>query len=259
MKFCNNCGQQMEDTSTFCPNCGATNEAAPAAPAAKPAGNNAFMAKVQGVWAKVQNFCKNYISAAKKDKKLIIVPAAAVVGVIAVIVVLSLLLSHPYKKAVKGYIAMDASYKATEKQYMAQIPEEAWEYLEEEKKYAPADDQWDSYEKRAEKYVEALEEEYGENYKVTFKIENASKLSDKKLKDWKDYAKENWDVSKKDVKAGYKLKLEVTIKGSEDKDSDTIKLVVIKYKGDWYVVEQESPDFVGEALQKYSEKNRNDD
>lgn len=247
MKFCNNCGQQMEDESVFCPNCGATNEAAPAAPAAKAAGND-IMAKVKDFGGKVANFFKNYASAAMKDKKLLVIPAAAILGVIAVIVVLSLLLSHPYKKAIKGYIAINVSYQATEKQYEAQAPDKAWDYMEEEYE-VEFDDQWDNYEKAAEKYEEALEEEYGE-YKVTFKIKDASKLSNKKLKDYKNDLKDEWDINKKDVKKGYKVKLEVSIKGDDDKDSDTVKAVVVKYKGDWYVVDMETPEFVSDAMEK---------
>ena len=240
MKFCNNCGQQMEDESVFCPNCGATNEAAPAAPAAKAAGND-IMAKAKGFGEKVVNFCKNFVNAAMKDKKLLIVPAAAILGVIAVIVVLSLVFSHPYKGAIKDAIAIDFG-TATEKQYKASKPKAYWNYLEDERDME-FDDAWENYEDNNENLVEYLEEEYGDDYKVTFKIKDADKLSDKKLKEVKDYAKDYWDVSKKDVKKAYKVKLEISIKGDEDKDSDTIKCVVAKIDGKWYVVESEQPDF----------------
>ena len=240
MKFCNNCGQQMEDESVFCPNCGATNEAAPAAPAAKAAGND-IMAKAKDFGGKVANFFKNYASAAMKDKKLLIVPAAAIVGVIAVILVISLLFSNPYKKAIKGYIAVEFG-KATEKQYEASRPKEYWDLVEDDMDM-DVDEMYENYEEDNEELVEYLEEEYGDDYKVTFKIKEADKLSKKKLKDAKDYAEAFWDVNKKDVKVGYKVKVEITIKGDEDKDSDTVKAVVVKIDGKWYVVEAETPDF----------------
>lgn len=247
MKFCNNCGQQMEDESVFCPNCGATNEAAPAAPAAKAAGND-IMAKAKGFGEKVVNVCKNFVNAAMKDKKLLIVPAAAIVGVIAVILVISLLFSNPYKKAIKDYVAINVSYQASEKQYEAQMPKDAWDYLEEEEEIE-FDEEWEEYEKSAEYIQEALEDEFGE-YKVTVKIKDSSKLSDKKLKEYKNELEEDWDIKKKDVKVGYKVKLEVSIKGDDDKDSDSIKAVVVKYKGDWYVVDMETPEFISDASEK---------
>ena len=63
-KFCNNCGAQMEDQATFCPNCGAANAPAPA-PQQAPAENKA-VAKAGEYLGKAAAFSNSYIKKAKK-------------------------------------------------------------------------------------------------------------------------------------------------------------------------------------------------
>ena len=241
MKYCNNCGSQMEDESVFCANCGATNEAVTP--------SNDFSAKAKELGNKGANFFKNIGGAVMNNKKLLIIPAIAIVVIVAAIVVFSLLFKHPYKDALKNYIAVEISHQASEKQYEEAVPKDAWEYYEDEYNQ-DFDEQWEYYEESAEYIQEALEDKYGD-YKVTYKIKESKKLSDNKLEDYAEELEDMWDIDDKDVKKGYKVKLEVTIKGDDDKDSDTVKAVVVKYDGEWYVIDMETPKFYTKALSRY--------
>ena len=95
-------------------------------------------------------------------------------------------------------------------------------------------DSWEAKEKSMDAMVEFLEEEYGDNVKITYKIKEADKLSDKKLGDLKDYYKE-CGMEKKSLTKAYELELEINVKGSDDKETLDGEAVVFKYKNKWYV------------------------
>ena len=85
-----------------------------------------------------------------------------------------------------------------------------------------------------EEMLDSMEEEFGKNVKVTYKVTDEDELDKDDLKELKDYLKEEYDVSKKDVKKAYELELEMKIKGSEDDDEDETDLVVVQIGKKWY-------------------------
>ena len=86
--------------------------------------------------------------------------------------------------------------------------------------------------------MDSLEDEYGKNVKVSYKVTDKDELSDKKLKNIQEGLKDNYDIPKKSVTKGYKVDVDMTIKGKDDEDTNETTLYIVKIKGDWYVCSQ---------------------
>ena len=240
--FCKNCGTENLDTAKFCVGCGNDLTAAPAepvyeapvyeapvyeapveAPVVEEAAPNAFNQAI--------DFGKNYMEEAKKDKKKLLPLIIAGAGVLTLILIL-LLTAKPYKSALNRELKY-YNGKATERTIQKSYPKDYWEYMEDEYDMT-AEDRFESYEDYVDDMIEELEEEYGRNVRISYKVKNKDKLSDKKLNNLKDYYK-GYDMAKKKLTKAYELELEITIKGSDDKEVLDAEAIVYKYAGKWYV------------------------
>lgn len=79
---------------------------------------------------------------------------------------------------------------------------------------------------------ENLEDTYGDNAKVSYKILDKTKLTDDEIDDIEDSIKSNYD-KKVDVKEGYKCFVKYTKKGKEDESVSYTTRTVIKVDGKW--------------------------
>ena len=226
-KFCQNCGAELADADMFCQSCGTKQEATEAA---APAENNAND-KAQQVVDNVSAAATDYVEKAKKDPKLLILPAAILVAVIALFAIIGSS-SKAYLKPVNYMMEMtQGNFKNLEKC----APKEYWEYMEEEGDMSNEDLKEEIEENEVgDNIKEQLEETYGKNVRMKYKVTDKDKLSDKKLSNIKDGLKENYDIAKKSVKKAYKLELEITTKGSEDEDEDEAEIIVVKIGNKWY-------------------------
>lgn len=216
-KFCNNCGSQLEDQSTFCPNCGTACEASEA-----PAGGN--------VVDKVTGMGKDYVAKAKTNKMLIIIPIVAVVVILGIILAFALI--PTYKTPIKNYFAMQAG-KASEGKVKGMLPEEVWKYLDDQD--ISQKDVLKGYKKWAEDQKDELEDEYGKNFKISYKWTDKDEITGKELTKIKDAITGKYEkIKNKDIKKAYEVDLEVTIKGSEDDDEDESTMTVVQIGGKWY-------------------------
>ncbi len=239
--LCNNCGTENLDGAKFCVGCGAELVAAPVyqepvyqepvyqepvyqEPVYQEAPQEFFAPQEEG-FAPVEAPQENKI---KKLLPLIIGGAAALT-----LILILILTAKPYKKALN--LEMDY-YEGTLTQasYEKQYPKEYWEYVEDEFDVT-VEERYEAYEESYDEWFgEYYEKEFGDNVKFSYKITDKKKLSDKKLKELRsDYS--DYDMAKKDITKAYKLDLEVTIKGSDDKETYDGEAVVFKYKGKWYV------------------------
>ena len=247
--FCKNCGTDNLDTARFCVGCGTDLTAAPAEPVYEepaiqepvyqepvyqapeapeaPAEENAF----SQAFDKAADFGKNYVEEAKKDKKKLLIPIIAVAATLTLIIALIAFGGGGYKKALNPYEKI-LNGKASEKTVEKMMPKDYWEYMDDEYDTTP-EDLYDMIDENYDDMLDEMEEEYGENVKVSFKVVEKDKLSEKKLDDLKDTYKE-CGMAKKNLTKAYKLKVEVTIKGSDDKDTEKMTMIVFKYKGKWY-------------------------
>ena len=215
-----------------------------------------------------------------KDKNVIIVLCAAVVLLILIIIIAVSALGGGYKKPVdnllKGISNADGKtvLKAFPEFYVDSIEDqmddaakdkkkykERLAELEEDKDYYDADEyaeMYKSYQDRIaiadcetpaeyfEKSVledlrDELEDEYGENIKISYKIRSKKELKKSDLNDMEDYVEAVFDEEVK-IKKGYELKLKMKIKGKDDKDEEKGEISVYKIDGKWYILGMDDLD-----------------
>ena len=138
-----------------------------------------------------------------------------------------------YEKAIDNFV--DASMYGKAKAVKALAPKELWEYIEEEYDITP-DAVADYYEEMSEGSLEALEEEYGKNIKVSYVLDEADEVDEYQYDKIKDKLKE-CGVKRKDIKKAVEVEAEMKIKGKEDADTAEVELVFVKIGGDWYYYE----------------------
>lgn len=230
-KFCSNCGKQLDDNAVFCNNCGTK------------LGQPAQQQYSQPVDMSSYGFVNNGATAVKKgSKKTLVIVCAFVAVLIAAVVILLVLVrgkgyEKPFDKMVKGVEKCDA--KSLISMY---IPDEFSDAILNDEdlseKLYGAD--YDEYcEKMGEQFQEELEDRYGKNVKVSYKIINKEKLEKDELEDAQDQLDKNLDGIKIDykpkVKEGYKVKVKISYKGDDNKATDTQSVCVFKVNNDWII------------------------
>ena len=93
----------------------------------------------------------------------------------------------------------------------------------------------DSIEEEFEAQLEMLEDEYGKNIKVKYKVIEKEKMDEDDLDDLKDELKETYGIAKKSVKKAFEVEIEATIKGKDDEDTDEQEMVIVKIGNKWYI------------------------
>ena len=83
--------------------------------------------------------------------------------------------------------------------------------------------------------LESLEEEYGKNIKISYKILDKEKIEKDDLEDVQEKIEKYYDEKVK-VSAGYKVTVKSTVKGKEDSETDTDTMSVYKIDGKWYLL-----------------------
>ena len=236
--FRERCGQANPDEAKFCEGCGANLEpvAAPVVEeASAPAG-----ASVAGVTAAVTGAFDSAVDVVKGNDKLqkIIKIAIPIVAVILVLIILAAcgVFTHGSEKALKKL------YKAMAKGDGKAIYNLTIDPIELEKaidsEYNDIDSKEDyieEFKENAEEELDDLEDEFGNRLKTKVEIKKVTKYKKKEVKELGEYLEEHYDYEAKDLQDIRVLKAKVTIKGSEDDDSDTDEYVVAKIKGKWYV------------------------
>lgn len=228
-KVCMNCGNQMDDNTMFCVNCGApVPTPAPAAPVKeKKAGKKI---DVEGL---------------KKDpKKLAVVGAIAAVVVIALIVIVVSLFTNPWKKGLNNYFdLLEGKQGAVTKN----IPSDAYDWIDDkfglEKKDITGDKK--DY---AEDISESLKDNYGDNVKYTYKVVKSKKFTKKMLEDLADGIENSYDIDAKKVKNAYMVDIEYDISGKDAFTWGENTVIVAKIGSGWYVV----GDYGGEGKEAYA-------
>lgn len=258
-KICQNCGNPLADEMRFCQNCGAPYQEPvappqpqfqqapqyqmppqyqpqpqqPAAPKAPKAPKKANF-DVTKIINSVKTFANGVVNRCKTDKKFMGICIGIAAGFLAVVVLLCVLLfSGGYTKPIDLYIDMTFEGKSSAIKKMA--PADYWEWYEDEYD-EDVNDIIEEYEEDVEDMLEYLEDEYGKNFRVTYKVTKKKALSDKKLEGIAEALADKYDLDEKKFTAGYDLELEVSIKGSEDDEEDEVDMSVIKYKGNWYLI-----------------------
>ncbi len=215
-KFCGKCGAELPDEAMFCTACGENFSTTPEAPVAP---ENDFIKKVM-------------------EYKKFFLPGGIALGAIILVIVLISVFSSSPKDAVKNYV--NGNFNGDYDAYNAMQPDEVWEYLEKEYDTDRPDEK--DYEETYEATLEELEEEYGKDVSVSYKITDEDELDEDDLKDIRNTLKDTYNIAKKDITAAYELDVELTIEGDDDEETKDATFIVYKYNGDWYVQDVDFDD-----------------
>ena len=159
-KICTNCGNQMDDATMFCVNCGSPVPTPTPAPAPEEP-------------EKKETKKVDFAGLLKGGKKNIAVIAIAVIAVVAIIVVASSLLANPWKKGLNNYYdLLEGKTAAVAKN----IPNEAYEWIEDEYEVSKKDINGDKKD-YAKEISENIKDTYGDNVKYTYKVVKSKKFT----------------------------------------------------------------------------------
>lgn len=206
-KFCQNCGSEVDDTAKNCPNCGAAVQEPTVKKEVKQEANNTST------------------KSASNNTKLFAIIGGAVAALL-VVILLIVALGGGYKKPIDNFIkGMEkGNAKTMMKAFPAVMKEDLEDYITDE---------------RLDDMKESLEDEYGKNIKITYKILDKEKIDKDDLKEVQEDLEDQYPDAKKSkvkVTAGYKLSVKMTIKGKDDKESDTVTMKVYKIGGKWCIL-----------------------
>ncbi|WP_164489192.1 zinc ribbon domain-containing protein [Ruminococcus sp. Marseille-P6503] len=244
-KFCTTCGAQLDDGATFCTSCGAAQQEQPKQAEKTASAGETVKNTFNGIKDKVNvdavkdslsmENIKNLKTNPNKNT-LIALACIAVVAILVIILVLNLIFGGKYKKPIANML--DGMEKADAAVFMKSVPKCQLDYLEET--YVEDYEQYDSveeyFEESLDTMMEYMEEEYGNDVKLSYSVEKKTKLSDSKLKSIRKDLEDRYDTDV-EVTKGYKVKTEISIKGDDDDDDDTVTFTVAKVDGDWVIVE----------------------
>ena len=127
------------------------------------------------------------------------------------------------------YITGDATLKTIQRM----MPDEAWEYREEEHDLTP-DYIWEVYQENRAGVVEGDEEEFGPNLKYHYEVVDDRKLDKDELEDLKEEL-EYYGIDPDDVKEAYEVDFEATISGDYDEETAENTYTVVKIGKTWYM------------------------
>lgn len=304
--ICKNCGQEILEGNAFCQNCGQPVEVNTAQDqsAAEVQNNTEESSKQYDTQAYTQTYDntgytgqaydqsysgQTYAEPVQPDggKKKInpSVIALAAVVILAVIFLKSCFFGSNYKTPLDDMVKIiNKKQTNVDKVVDAVIPavledsyDEIIDVLKSNKEYKKDfkdfydKDLPDSLEDMYDSIYDGLEDQYGKNPKISYKIEDkekiskderkaisnayasfadlssgvedfieamedCTKLTDKEIKKLTKQVEElEKKLSKFKVSSGYILDVEFTIKGKDDKDSNNMDIVVIKANGDWMI------------------------
>lgn len=182
-----------------------------------------------------QNVNNNSISSLFKGKNTGMIIGIAAAGAVVLIAVFAIIISlvafrtPAYEKPVKNLF--DAMEKGNYNKFINCFPDYMQEAYEDEADYYDED-----AEDLMDNLIDEFEDEYGNNIKISYKITDKDKMDNGDLSDLEDEIDSNYDENV-NIKAGYKLEIDATIEGSDDEDTNSEDITVIKIGSKWYIAE----------------------
>ncbi|MCI8496174.1 MAG: zinc ribbon domain-containing protein [Lachnospiraceae bacterium] len=206
--FCGKCGEKNGENSIVCARCGA---------------RLGFVRATKGGMSAT-------IKQNHKKRKVGII-AVAVVVVIAIIAVFTFLGGRSYKETIDKYV--NSQFDADAEKMFELIPKEVIDYGLEEEGYDKDEFQEmiDDAEEGIQEQFDYIDEYFGKDWKMSYKILNAEDIAGKDLRD----LKENYKEYGVKVSAAKTVEIQYTIKGGENESSNSMDVPVIKVGRSWYL------------------------
>lgn len=212
-KFCSNCGTQCEDDAMFCASCGSSlNAPEPEQSAPEQPVSEQPKTKVDELLARV-----------KLDRPKAIMIGAIAAAVLVLIILLTSLFPSP---------------KAVTKKYMSGIKSGNAEAVVN----CMPSFLWANDKDKKEDFIDNFEDSFEEMEfeKFTYKITDVEKLEDDEKEDYLEgfeyLEKMLDDFDSDDVTDVRIVKVKVTMKVDGEQETETLELMLIKYKGQWKVM-----------------------
>lgn len=218
MKFCMECGNQMEDSENICPKCGKSQDQTPNQ-------TNTDVADPTAPAAEVLN-------TSSKTKPILI--AAAAVAVMVVLLILKALFGGSYMDPIDDLCKGMETGKG---KYLYKCsPKFLIEEEYEDMKKSEIIEELDEF---AEDMLKSLEKTFGDDIKVKCKVKKKEKIDSDDIDELEDDLKDKYDKRIK-ISKGYELKVKFTIKGDDRDSSNTQTLKVYKVDGNWCFIDSVS-------------------
>ena len=238
-KFCKNCGASLNDETMFCHSCGArqdapVEQAAPVTPNEAPAPKKA-KANPMNLLNKITKAGADFIEKKNISKKQLAIAGGILGGIIVAIIVILLLIPNP-QPAIDNYEAV-INGKVSKVEKLA--PEEYWTYAAKQadtSKSKYMDEYMDNYEEEYDEMVENWEDEYGKNPKVTIDILNKESQDKDVVEGVAEALHDQYKIDEKSVKNVYDLIIKMTIKGSDDSDTNGTNMSAVQIGSSWYLI-----------------------
>lgn len=198
-KFCMQCGAQIDDNAEICSSCGSAQ--------ANSTNGDTTTA----------------LNSSKKSNVPII--AAVAVVVVVLLLILKVLFGGSYKDPIDN---MCKAMETGKGKYLYKCMPKA--LIEEEYDDMKKSEIIDELDDSAEMLQEYLEDEYGDDVKISYKVLDKEKVDKDDLEDIED----DYDFK---VSKGYEVDIKLTIKGDDEKDTEKTSISVYKVKGNWCVLD----------------------
>ncbi|MCD8094753.1 MAG: zinc ribbon domain-containing protein [Ruminococcus sp.] len=260
-KFCTSCGAQIDDNTAFCPNCGAAQQADAVNPNTAYQAYSAANNNAQPTFDEVSyNYAGDIgavqeIGKAKNNNTIIGLCAVLLVVIIAAAVLLAIFVfgKKDYEEPIeKLCLAIEEADGGAFADAYADYLVDYMDYNFEEYYDCDTEEWFEEY--ILEDGLDYLEDEYGDDIKVSYKVTDKEKLDDDDLEDLEDEIKDEYD-EKVDVTEGYKLEVEITVKGEDDKETFDGDIFVYNIDDKWCIdatVEDDTFDIVDDIYDDYS-------
>ena len=216
--FCVNCGTKNEDGAQFCVGCGAPLGQAPV-PVAEPT-----------VTSAPNSAAPEAITSEQKKYRMVGMITVATAAVL-VLAILALIIfgGRGYKATTRQFIK--SIYTANASKFFKLIPKKV---LNEE--FDSAEDRRDAIDEMNESLEYMLEwyDEIYEDWKYSYEIKDADKLSGSTLREFKEMYEDEYDLR---IKAVMEVEVELTIEydDGDEEEETTMTLYLIKVGSSWYV------------------------
>lgn len=224
-KFCANCGSPLGETDRVCGNCGtpvagfAPQAATPQAPAAQAAPTQTATKKTG-------------------DNKVIGLVAILIVAIVAVVIVANIIGSATgYKATIKK---MTKALRAYDMETLDDLASSASNEIYED---WYGEDYEEQYDNMVSGTLDRFEDTVGTIKKISFKINDVSELSKRRIDSTKEDLEEYYDIDVDDIKKIMKVDLTLTVKGTKKSDTYEVNDLYLFKEGDGWKIHYGNMNF----------------
>ena len=209
-KYCGNCGAKMDDDARVCGNCGT--------PFAE--------MEIHSDSPKIKIPKPSKMTPERKNK---VKKGIIAIGVIAILVIVAIVTIN--------IISDNTGYKGTLKKAINAFADYDMETLmsvTSDIEYMNIDME-DSLSKEVSQKLDSYESAVGRDIKISYKIMDSYKLSDRKFSEFTQYVENNYKYDCSDISQIIKVDLQLEVKGNQKTKTDSISLYLINERNKWYV------------------------